>query len=822
MARWTVPIGRPQLQTSATFTAIRLLRWGIAQFPDGDAPLIDNALTEGEEPLYLIAVSVARNLSNRVEASITIGPNPNAAGGIGHDLSSLFETQGWFTLTTGALSITIRGRNDLQEPYQWQHDDIDNESEVLAYVLAVFALPEVERDTTITIDDGEEPPTPDPPPRPVNTTLQAEARKTANQPIVQAQFANHAIDVPFLDWQEIYEESTIEPVHDAVVAGDGGIVMIRLNGSQVQTRRIQHPHAGETAWPTSAAPWSTRRTSSAVQSTNRPAIASAYNPTFSILPADVAAAGRNKRVQICWLESNGQYIRGMHSTDYGATWSGLYTIARPSSGYRFVQVAADFSTAISGRSMNPRVFFAETRSNVSRIGYVFVTGVDNYSQSWSGKQIWSKLTETEIGSMTVANGPDPDTPSDEVSFVLSVRERDGITQDVVHCTTVGGTPSVPDWRGERVAFVGDFRHYNEIRVMGPFYFHNVPYNTVQRYFITMNRIKDEFKSHNASLMAFTPNPNIISEWTPLLEFHDTGIAPLYRQADGSFYLVAGNTAHNAQGYQDVRIGDTHTVTNSDALLAMDISMEENAPSHGELVLDNTATSYTPETLPNALKAGRQVVIRTGYRIGDRPIEQMTVAQSTWYVQKVRFTEDTRTGNKWLHFNIGDPAAFIDSLWQPIHHDIFFRDTLIEGVLREQLFIPPVPQLPDILGFLGISLGGAGGAGAGAGAGAGGGAAPPDTSWTRRLQPGIAGINAPYTPQVPIPLPPIPGINTPYPDITPQLPQIPGINSPYPDPPAFPPRRYNELFGTEQVPEYLRGSWPYRQPGPFVPPGYGRR
>ena len=279
--------------------------------------------------------------------------------------------------------------------------------------------------------------------------------------------------------------------------------------------------------------------------------------------------------------------------------------------------------------------------------------------------------------------PDPDDPTEEVSYVVSVRERPENPQDVIHCLTLKGTTTAPVWAGERIAYVGDLRHYNEIRVSGPY--RNA---TPARYVVTFNRIKAEYKDHNASIISVTPNPNIISELRPWKRFADTGMTMLRRPTENAWYLIATTWAARAGGYDAGDVASSHVVTNEDALIAIDVEMRENAISTGEIVLDNSQTNYSDANHPAALRAGAQALLRTGYRVGAAAIEDTTVPQSSWYIQRIRYVRDRTTGNAWIHLVIGDPAAFIDSLWQPIHHDPFYKDTLINRLIEEQRLIIP--------------------------------------------------------------------------------------------------------------------------------------
>ena len=582
--------------------------------------------------------------------------------------------------------------------------------------------------------------------QPASAALDAESRKSANQPLIQLTIADHAIDVPFLKWADVYSQAIPGYTHDAVVAGDGSVNMVQLNSNFVQTRRIADPTVAA-SWSTTVTPWITRRTSVHVQPRIRPVICAAYNPTND--PTTPNAAGRNKRVQIYWLENDGRFLRGAHSTDYGVSWTTTYAVASPSTNHRFAEVAADMSSGSA--PLNPRVFFAQkkTTSNATQMGYVYLT---NTNRTYSSKRIYPTITTNVIGSLTVANGPDPDDPTNDVSYIVSVRERPENPQDVIHCLTLKGTTTAPVWAGERIAYVGDLRHYNEIRVSGPY--RNA---TPARYVVTFNRIKDEYKDHNASIISVTPNPNIISELRPWKRFADTGMTMLRRPTENAWYLIATTWAARAGGYEPDADASIHVVTNEDALIAIDVEMRENAISTGEIVLDNSQTNYSDANHPAALRAGAQALLRTGYRVGATPIQDTTVPQSTWYIQRVRYVRDRTTGNAWVHLVIGDPAAFIDSLWQPIHHDPFYKDTLINRLIEEQrLIIPAIPQLPSLAHFL-ASL--------------------------RASAPGPA-LAIPSIPQLPAinasPLASIPGINAPYSQPTrPLHVAIPGINAPYP-------------------------------------------
>ena len=506
--------------------------------------------------------------------------------------------------------------------------------------------------------------------RPINAMLDAETRKTSNIPVVRVTIGDHAMDVPFLDWTDIYSETQEGQTFRAVVAGDGSIVILRTalqDRKTIQVRRIVDPTV-DANWSTTAAPW--RRVATKPEARNGqipPVLTAAVNPANDRSTPN--AAGRNKRVQAYWLTHipGHSLIQGAHSPDYGVTWSSSYTVYSAPRTHWIDDLGADMST--NSGHLNGRLFFAYRHRTKAECQFGMTTLVahtptqypNTYTTPVLSPDTWRDTTRS-VGSIGVVNGPNPDDPTELVSFILSTKalRLGGARQDLIHCLPVRGTDAAPVWiTPERRAYLGQPIHKNEVRASGPFANDTPPHYAITFSSIRYRGLDDgtDYAVRKENVFAFSPQPTVITETRPWkAPFGTTGTTLLRRPHDNTWYLIGETWAAKAAAYTP----RNHVATLTDTLLSLNLPMRENRPSSGEIVLDNSRTNYTPDNHPAVFRAGAQVLVETGYRAGSA---DLALPQSAWYVQEVDYVKNRRTGAHVVNIRIGDPPAFIDSLWQ---------------------------------------------------------------------------------------------------------------------------------------------------------------
>jgi len=464
--------------------------------------------------------------------------------------------------------------------------------------------------------------------------LQGAQQETSRRPYVECYIDDRPVEMPRLEWTEIYSEGEEGWSNAAVVAFDGAIVRARsaLVGGvyQLQVQRITDPEVmGQwTAWSVlvgSMSPWYGRMA----------------------LQADDASP----TVRVFYVDATQKVLYCRVSGDNGATW-GTDQVVYDMTGTGFIvrAVAAD------GRHSDTRVVWVFDPGGVDPDDYLCVS-------EWNPSYGWLTVADVDQRYASVHS--------------LGVGHGDDNTLYILVASTVAGTLAL----GLRkyvigAGFQGNFDMLTPGDGSGYAYrcpYVRVPQGSEQRFMY----VYAEYVGGviNGYRLVMTPASDWLANEVPLDIQALRGAVLLKRS--GYWYLVCSYRALRARAYEAA----VDRVDVSGDVKALEI--EETAMHAGRMVvvLDNADGAYKDAGVSGTYKCvreGSRVAVKLGYETAEG---NLAVWASPWWIEGVFFEDDKGEGN--LRLECIDAWGWLERLKAP--RQVTFTNQTLNYILLRVLW-----------------------------------------------------------------------------------------------------------------------------------------